>query len=284
MVDKVLVLIFWLSYEQRVTQKTCEGRFSELQKIQMGMMSSINACFIMLVLSSVGAIAKTKVFNDSAGPEEEAYSYNGPIDFYYFVQQWPASYCHSRGGCCGKQPTSYFSVHGLWPTYKKGHWPSDCCSSGKLEFDRKHHCSSRKFKIPSSDLSHMNRYWKSFSCKRNEQFWKHEWDKHGTCSTLSARSYFESTLSLRRQIHLLRALEEAGIYPNGRDYKLTNIEDAITHGLRVRPRVKCNRNREGKSQLFEVYVCVKLDASTLMDCPTSTGNCDPMVVFPRFGG
>jgi hypothetical protein len=53
----------------------------------MGMMGTINACFIMLVLSSIGAIAKTKDFNDSAGPDEEAYYYNGAIDFYYFVQR-----------------------------------------------------------------------------------------------------------------------------------------------------------------------------------------------------
>ncbi|CAK9183743.1 unnamed protein product [Ilex paraguariensis] len=51
------------------------------------------------------------------------------FDFFYFVQQWPGSYCNSRQGCCypktGK-PASDFGIHGLWPNFKDGSYPSNC--------------------------------------------------------------------------------------------------------------------------------------------------------------
>lgn len=269
------------------------------------MMSSINACFIMLVLSSIGAIAKTKVFNDSAGPEEEAYYYYPkPLDFYYFVQRWPASYCDwnsgTRGTCCSPKKgngVSTFSIHGLWPTYNRGRGPQDCCSP--ITTNNLHDCQHKQF-IPAkiSDLEQkLDRYWPSImytgtgsrcSTKINVEFWKHEWEKHGTCSPLNLEPYFQDTLSLRDRIHLHGALKTAGIYPNGNDYSLTDITNAIRRGTGKHPRIQCNRNRAGKSQLFEVYVCVdKIDAYTFIDCPTSQTSprksCDRRVLFPRFG-
>ncbi|CAI0425546.1 unnamed protein product [Linum tenue] len=51
------------------------------------------------------------------------------FDFFYFVQQWPGAYCDSRQRCfypkTGK-PTADFGIHGLWPNYKNGAYPSNC--------------------------------------------------------------------------------------------------------------------------------------------------------------
>lgn len=265
------------------------------------MMSSINACFIMLVLSSIGVIAKTKVFNDSAGLEEDFYSYSGPINFYYFVQRWPASYCdwsRTRGACCHPKTGNLrdrFFIHGLWPQYwptgNGDKFPQDCCSSP--EFSSSYTSCDRKFDSSQiSNLKEVEQYWPSIkyggapkcSTLTQHQFWKHEWEKHGTCSVhLNVGSYFQKTLSLRKHIHLLMALKAAGIRPNGNEYSLRAIEYAIHGHTGGRPRVQCNRNSEGKRQLYEVYVCVGRDASTVIDCP-KYGNCPPRVVFPRFGG
>ncbi|KAK8977233.1 hypothetical protein V6N11_021319 [Hibiscus sabdariffa] len=52
------------------------------------------------------------------------------FDFFYFVQQWPGSYCDSdKFSCCypptGK-PAADFSIHGLWPNYINGSYPQNC--------------------------------------------------------------------------------------------------------------------------------------------------------------
>lgn len=67
-------------------------------------------------------------------------------------------------------------------------------------------------------------YWPSLSCaggnktennktsSDNTRFWKHEWDKHGTCSDtiLDQRSYFEAALNLKDRVDLLQILQYNG--------------------------------------------------------------------------
>jgi len=237
-----------------------------LQKfLEMGISRSINGRWIMLVFiifecCSIGAIARS-------------------FDFYYFVQQWPGSYCDTRRGCCyprtGK-PASEFSIHGLWPNYNTGKWPQFCGSSREFEYSK------------ISDLEEeLNRYWGSLSCPSNDghKFWGHEWEKHGTCSlNLNEHSYFEKALSLRQKIDILGALKAAGIKPDGIEYSLRDIKKAIRQSTGELPGIDCNTSDEGKHQLFQVYICVdKSDASTVIECPIYPhSNCPSMVVFPPF--
>ncbi|KAJ3688125.1 hypothetical protein LUZ61_017289 [Rhynchospora tenuis] len=48
-------------------------------------------------------------------------------DFFYFVQQWPGSYCDTSSGCCyptyGK-PQSDFAIYGFWPYYANAIFPN----------------------------------------------------------------------------------------------------------------------------------------------------------------
>ncbi|KAI3730765.1 hypothetical protein L1987_61942 [Smallanthus sonchifolius] len=76
------------------------------------------------------------------------------FDFFYFVQQWPGSYCDTKHGCCyprtGK-PASDFGIHGLWPNRNDGSYPSNCDSSNPFDASKDHKIL-RPNHIPPSEL------------------------------------------------------------------------------------------------------------------------------------
>ncbi|KAI9085213.1 hypothetical protein K1719_032846 [Acacia pycnantha] len=72
-----------------------------------------------------------------------------------------------------------FTIHGLWPDYNDGTYPS-CCS--RSDFDPKEISTLTKA---------LEQYWPSLSCGSPStchgtrgSFWAHEVVKHGTCSFL----------------------------------------------------------------------------------------------------
>ncbi|EPS67237.1 hypothetical protein M569_07540, partial [Genlisea aurea] len=128
------------------------------------------------------------------------------FDFFYFVQQWPGSYCDTQRSCCfptaGKPPPD-FGIHGLWPNYNDGTYPSNCDPSNPF------HLSQIWDLVPE-----MEQNWASLACPSGNgtTFWSHEWNKHGTCSesVLNQHSYFSAALELKRKIDLLQILRNAG--------------------------------------------------------------------------
>ncbi|KAL0447043.1 UNVERIFIED_CONTAM: Ribonuclease 1 [Sesamum latifolium] len=200
-------------------------------------------------------------------------------DFFYFVQQWPGSYCDSKRSCCypktGK-PASDFSIHGLWPNYNDGSYPSNCDSENQFD--------------PSkiSDLSRrMQTEWPSLACPSSDSlsFWAHEWDKHGTCSqsVLDQHDYFATALNLKQQLNILQILGDAGIEPNGEVYSLSSIKDAIKGGSGYEAWIECNVDESGNRQLYQVYMCLDASASNIIDCPVFPhGKCTSTIEFPSF--
>nr|GMD90676.1 extracellular ribonuclease LE-like [Ipomoea batatas] len=112
--------------------------------------------------------------------------------------QWPGSYCDTKKSCCypktGK-PDSDFGIHGLWPNYKDGNYPSNCDPNNPFDESK----VSNSLKIFGDGT----------------EFWSHEWEKHGTCSesVLEQHSYFQTTLDLKKNTNLLQALQDAGNCP-----------------------------------------------------------------------
>uniref|UniRef100_A0A7N0UJB8 Uncharacterized protein n=1 Tax=Kalanchoe fedtschenkoi TaxID=63787 RepID=A0A7N0UJB8_KALFE len=201
------------------------------------------------------------------------------FDFFYFVQQWPGAYCDAKQACCfpttGK-PAADFSIHGLWPNYNDGSYPSNCDPNSPFDESK-----------VSDLLSSMQKNWPTLACPSGDgtKFWTHEWDKHGTCSesTLDQHSYFEAALALKTKSSLLQALTSAGIKPNDESYSLGDIKDAIKQGAGFEPFIECNVDSSGNSQLYQVYLCVDTSGSDLIDCPTfPRGRCGSQIQFPSF--
>jgi ribonuclease T2 len=109
----------------------------------------------------------------------------GKFDFYLLALSWSPSYCEQAGERapqqqCGARPFS-FVVHGLWPQYEKG-FP-EFCQQPAPRIDRA---------IVSSMLDLMPAPRLIFN----------EWDKHGVCTGLTARGYFETVRRARAMVKI----------------------------------------------------------------------------------
>merc|ERR1711957_505800 len=93
---------------------------------------------------------------------------------------------------------------GLWPS-SDSNFVSNCQNKSKGDLSN----------YPSSLMNNMNKFWPSFSGK-NDKFWNHEWQKHGTCIDFkelrndnlkyknfdNERIYFEKTIDLFMKLRL----------------------------------------------------------------------------------
>jgi len=80
--------------------------------------------------------------------------------------------------------STLYTIHGLWPQWDGGQ-----------------HCNAEAFNANAllSIRNELDMFWPScpgYSWD-NTRFWKHEWDKHGSCSDLRLLDYFEHALVLR---------------------------------------------------------------------------------------
>ena len=111
----------------------------------------------------------------------------GQFDFYVLSLSWSPSFCAAaaeRGSArgptlqCGARPYS-FVVHGLWPQYDKG-FPEYC----QVPAPRLYRgiVSSMLDLMPAPRLIY------------------NEWDKHGTCSGLAPRAYFDTVRKARAMV------------------------------------------------------------------------------------
>uniref|UniRef100_A0A0D9X1T7 Uncharacterized protein n=1 Tax=Leersia perrieri TaxID=77586 RepID=A0A0D9X1T7_9ORYZ len=235
------------------------------------------------------------------------------FDFFYFVQQWPGSFCDTDRGCCfpdtGK-PAAEFGIHGLWPNYAKCRPTADDGPEAAASIDMvvdddgSHHHRRRQKCWPeycnNSNNLHpweikdlikdLDANWPTLSCKgggggSSMEFWAYEWKKHGTCSGLGQHDYFAAALDLkRRDGGLAGILAAAGIVPSEDErYLLSGIRGAIANATGAIPNLECNRDAFGETQLYQVYQCVSRDGRTLVDCllPMS-GKCSGTVKLPPF--
>src|SRR6187200_1696139 len=156
-----------------------------------------------------------------AGPapaQDQRQNAPGEFDFYVLALSWSPSFCEAaaernRGGSqaqCGGRPFS-FVVHGLWPQYERG-FP-EYCQRPSPRLDRN---------IMTSMLDLMPAPGLIFN----------EWDKHGTCSGLGARAYFESIRKARAAVKIpeefLQLSEPKNIAPDAIEAAFIKVNPGLS--------------------------------------------------------
>ena len=185
-------------------------------------LQSFSRLMISLTLAlplAVGLIALA----GGANAQDRRQNAPGEFDFYVLSLSWSPSFCEEaaeRGGRsqiqCSGRPYA-FVVHGLWPQYESG-FPEYC-------------------QRPSPGLIF------------------NEWDKHGTCSGLNDRNYFETIRKARAAIKIPAEYLDLS---QAKTVAPAEVEEAF---IKANPglsnaavSVTCNRTR-----LSEVRICLSKD-------------------------
>jgi ribonuclease T2 len=205
---------------------------------RLGRMARICAGLGHLFFAGLIGLAATV----TASAQDRRQNTPGEFDFYVLSLSWSPSFCEevaergsggrSQQAQCGGRPFS-FVVHGLWPQYEHG-FPEYCDRDSWLDRN-----------IMTSMLDLMPAPGLIFN----------EWKKHGTCSGLGARGYFETIRKARAAVKIPPEFIDLA---DPKTVSPTDIEDAFIKanpGLSAAAiAVTCNRTR-----LSEVRICMAKD-------------------------
>lgn len=217
------------------------------------------------VLGRVLVIVLAMAFAGTADAQDRRQNRAGDFDFYVLALSWSPSFCEAQGERaprlqCGGRPYS-FVVHGLWPQYDRG-FP-EYCEVPAPRLDRRI-VNSMLDIMPAPGLVY------------------HQWDKHGTCSGISARAYFEA---VRKARAVVKIPEEYFSLTSPLKVSPDEVEEAF---LRTNPglardaiAVTCDNRR-----LREVRICMSREFG-FRACPEIDSRAcrrDGVIMPPMRGG
>jgi ribonuclease T2 len=194
--------------------------------------------FVSRLLISLALVLVTA---GSAAAQDRRQNAPGEFDFYVLSLSWSPSFCEaaSERGNSGRsqiqceRPFS-FVVHGLWPQYERG-FP-EYCQRPSPRLARN---------IMTSMLDLMPAPGLIFN----------EWDKHGTCSGLGERAYFETIRKARATVKIpeefLQLSESKTISPEALEAAFIKVNPGLSSSAIS---VTCTSRR-----LSEVRVCMSKD-------------------------
>lgn len=192
-----------------------------------------------------GASAQGSAQSSGQDPRHNA---PGEFDYYVLSLSWSPSFCAAaaeRGRAqraqaqCGGRPFS-FVVHGLWPQYERGY--PEYCERPAPRLGRDIMTSMLDL-MPAPGLIY------------------NEWDKHGTCSGLSERAYFDTVRKARAAVKIPSEFQQLSkpetIAPAAIEAAFVKANPGLSTSAIA---VTCNRNR-----LSEVRICLSKDLK-FRDC------------------
>ncbi|KAJ5948334.1 Ribonuclease T2 [Penicillium verhagenii] len=180
-------------------------------------------------------------------------------------------------------PSDSWTIHGLWPDNCDGTYQSSCDSSRAYT-----NISDILSAQDRTDLlSYMQTYWVNDDGS-NEEFWEHEWSKHGTCiNTIKPSCYtnyspqeevgefFQKVVDLFKGLDTYQALSSAGITPDdSKTYELSDIQAALSklHGGSA-PYVGCEDGALNQMYYFFNVAGNAIDGQYYPTAPLEKSNC-----------
>lgn len=174
-----------------------------------------------------------------------------PFDFWVLALSWSPSHCadpeiaaRDRMQCAGARPYA-FVVHGLWPQFERG-------------FPRA--CPTDRMGPDAAEVSAM------LDLMPTRELVRNQWERHGTCSGLSARSYFAEVRAAAARVTIPDAWSRRS---NWTTVSPDAVEDAfIAANPGLTGQAIAVQARDGL--LREVRVCLARDLS-FRSCPEVDG-------------
>jgi ribonuclease T2 len=164
----------------------CKGRLLKAHLCKMVVSRIAGPALIAALLLGFA----TASLSGSASAQDHRQNAPGEFDFYVLSLSWSPSFCEAAGergnsnrgvqAQCAGRPYS-FVVHGLWPQYDHG-FPNYCQRPAPRL--ARNLMTSMLDLMPAPGLIY------------------NEWDKHGTCSGLGARGYFETIRKARAAVKI----------------------------------------------------------------------------------
>jgi ribonuclease T2 len=212
------------------------------------MSATYQRAFSMRRVAHVAAFSAAALLALSAAPgqaQDARQNQPGEFDYYVLSLSWSPSFCDAVGDRakgqaeCGERPYS-FIVRGFWPQYEKG-FP-EYCQVPAPRLDRN---------IVSTMLDLMPAPRLIF----------HEWDRHGTCSGLPARAYFETVRKARAIVKIptefLDIKSELTVTPDGVEEAFVKANPGLTTAAMA---IGCDTKR-----LREIRICMSRELG-FRDC------------------
>ncbi|KAJ1286631.1 hypothetical protein BS78_03G367200 [Paspalum vaginatum] len=210
------------------------------------------------------------------------------FDYFALALQWPGTICASthhccaKNGCCRSEPIQTFTIHGLWPDYDDGTWPS-CCRRTQFEMDKI---------LPLKEV--LDKYWPSLYCSTSSTcfsgkgpFWAHEVQKHGTCSAPVVQDelqYFTLALDLYFKYNVTEMLSSGGIQiSNAKEYALSHVINTIKHAFGGLPEIVCKKGSVEELRLcFDKELKPRDCLTTLTNGSVSSSKCPQYITLPTY--
>ncbi|CAH1100301.1 unnamed protein product [Psylliodes chrysocephalus] len=191
-------------------------------------------------------------------------------DYLIFSQRWPITSCaqwkeaNAKNTCDLPVDKRQWIVHGIWPTKQGTEGPFFCPSA--IHFDPNQ---------LNPFLDQLNAHWTNVEANTKEySFWKHEWDKHGTCATIlpqlnSIPNFFKKGLEWNKVQNLADILTQSKIIPGQNRYNVEQIANAVKAVTKHNPMIECVIDSHTKeSMISEIRICFDKSLEVI-DCDQS---------------
>jgi ribonuclease T2 len=208
-------------------------------------------CVTFACVDLAGAALLLSVTTSRVRAQDAHERYGAPVgvfDLYLLSLSWSPGFCDIEGDRKGKRECGAgarlgFVVHGLWPQFENGDYPSFC--------DR-----SRNF-VPGASLAIARGIY------RDKGLAIGEWRKHGECSGLAPSLYYQAEIALFRKINIPNTLVAPAASLRATPVEIAQAFARANPGL-IEPEMVSISCRRG--ELEEVRFCVAKDLAGFRPC------------------